>query len=305
MTPDESIARDKLAIETKLKRTDQALAREQFEWQKKQATHTGWAALLSPTGVVLAGAAIGLLGTAAGKWADYQTTKRQQETNIILKASEVPASLSPGAQDEQRARNLLWFEQAGYIVLPKNFVDQLTKASNLKPGETVPPPVVQSQMTEAGVNLIEKLEGFKSAATNIGPSLKVIGYAHTLSTEELSSGKIQVGSESIRFQDGITEGQAKRILDKDLAPCYANIHTLVKVPLTQGQMDALAIFCFNIGIIRFSRNDLIQHLNEGDYAAVPEDMKKLTIAGGKPIPGLVMRRQMEVDLWSKSATDAK
>src|SRR5580704_383498 len=110
MTPSERLERSKLAIETRLKRADQCLAQrqfqlsvDQFEWQKTEARQHGWRALLSPTGVVIVGAALGLIGTAAGKWADYQTTKRQQETNIILKASEVPQSLSLDAREVQRA----------------------------------------------------------------------------------------------------------------------------------------------------------------------------------------------------------
>lgn len=152
MTPDDKLARTRLAIETALKRADQRLARKQyalaeaqFEWQREQATHSGWKLLLTPTGVVIVGAAIGLLGTAAGKWADYLTTKRQQETTIILKASEVPLSLPPAQQDLQRARNLLWFAEANYIDLPTKFIAQLQKASKLEAGETLPPPIVESQ----------------------------------------------------------------------------------------------------------------------------------------------------------------
>jgi hypothetical protein len=146
---EDQLARTKLALETKLKRADQALARKQlalaeaqFDWQKSQAAHSGWQFLLTPTGVVLVGAALGLLGTATGKWADYLTTKRQQETTIILKASEFPPGLSADQQDIQRARNLLWFAEAHYIDLPAVFTKQLRTASRLEPGQTLPPPIV-------------------------------------------------------------------------------------------------------------------------------------------------------------------
>lgn len=147
--PNDQLERSRLAIETKLKRADQAIAKKQlalaeaqFEWQKEQAAHSGWEKLLTPTGVVLVAAALGLVGTAAGKWADYLTTKRQQQTTIILKASEVPPGIPRDEQDQQRARNLLWFAEARFIELPDRFTDQLRTASKLKAGEKLPSPVV-------------------------------------------------------------------------------------------------------------------------------------------------------------------
>jgi hypothetical protein len=152
MTPDEEFARKKLAIDTRLKRADQALAREQFllaqtqfEWQTSQAKHSGWAALLSPTGVVLVAAAIGLIGTAIGKWADYQINRRQQETAVILKAIEVPQGLSLEAQAELRAKNLLWFADAGYIKLSQKYLDDLKVQAKAVPGQSLAAPIVQSQ----------------------------------------------------------------------------------------------------------------------------------------------------------------
>jgi hypothetical protein len=98
MTSEElNFERRRLAIETRLKRAEQRLARDQFEHQK--ALGGGWRALLTPTGGVLMAAAIGLLGTAAAKWADNAIERTKQETMIILKASEVPPTLSATPKD--------------------------------------------------------------------------------------------------------------------------------------------------------------------------------------------------------------
>src|SRR5262245_49955666 len=108
-TPDQlQFERQRLAVETSLRRVDQRLARDQFEFQKSQSASTGWKSLVTPTGGLLVAAALGLGGTAVGKWADNEIENQKQQTTIILKASEVP----PGVADEkvqevQRARNLL------------------------------------------------------------------------------------------------------------------------------------------------------------------------------------------------------
>jgi hypothetical protein len=116
------------------------LERERFEWEKSQASGRGIRTLLTPTGVVLVGAALGLIGTALGKYADYMNSKRQQETNVILKASDVQGD--PAKVKEQRANNLLWFTGAGYIDLPTEFTDQLRKDAHLAEGEIPATPVI-------------------------------------------------------------------------------------------------------------------------------------------------------------------
>jgi len=149
MAGDVELARTRLAIETRLKRVDQklaakqsALAESRFEWEKVQAAHSGWKLFLTPTGVIIIAAAIGLIGTAVGKWADYLTTKRQQETSIVLRASEVPPGLSPEEQDQQRARNLLWFAERDFVELSPARIFEVRARAKIKPGETVPQPVV-------------------------------------------------------------------------------------------------------------------------------------------------------------------
>ncbi|HWY51625.1 MAG TPA: hypothetical protein VNW72_09095 [Chthoniobacterales bacterium] len=139
------LARKKLAIDTRLRRVDQELARRRLSLDT--VTPSGWRVLLTPTGAAVAGAILALLGTAAGKWADYLANRRQQETSVIMKAGDVPIALAPEQQDTQRARNLLWFSQAGYIHLPGSFVAQLQQAAKLPSGQTIDAPIIQSSAT--------------------------------------------------------------------------------------------------------------------------------------------------------------
>src|ERR1700687_5137276 len=105
-TAELELARKKLAIETRLKRIDQELMRKKLS--STAAAPSGWRVISPPTGEAVAAAVLALLGTAAGKWGDYLATSRQQETNVIIKAGDVPTTLSAEEQEVQRARNLLW-----------------------------------------------------------------------------------------------------------------------------------------------------------------------------------------------------
>jgi GH24 family phage-related lysozyme (muramidase) len=306
LTSEGKFERTKLAVETRLRRADQqfarkqfALAEAQFAWEMKRDSQRGWRFLTSPVGVVVLVAAIGLVGTAVGKWADYLNTKKQQETTVILKASEVPQSLSPENQDVQRARNILWFAKAGYIHLPNDFINQMQTAAKLAPGQTLPPPVVQLQ-TGAGADLEARFEGFRSTP-HLLPygGIQVIGFGHTLSEAELSTGHIQVGTESIPFVSGISEEQARRILDQDMVPAYKTVDDLIKVPLTPAQRDALADLVWDIGSRSFARSSLVTLLNQGKYEEVPVQLKRWTVVRGRELPGLKLRRQAEIDLWKR------
>ena len=75
---------------------------------------------------------------------------------------------------------------------------------------------------------------------------------------------------------------------------------LVKVPLTQGQCDALTDFAFNMGLGNLGNSTLLRKLNAGYGEEVPSELLRWVYAGGEKLPGLVTRRQREVDLWRKA-----
>lgn len=146
---DARLARQRAAIELRLKRAEQALALRQLalaeaELEQKRRSVGGPAFLFTPTGVVLIAAALGLLGTALGKLGDYLNARTQQQTLIILKASEVPTSLSAEQQDIQRAKNLLWFADAGYISIPDELDEKLHTSAGVSQGQSVSLPVIQT-----------------------------------------------------------------------------------------------------------------------------------------------------------------
>jgi lysozyme len=94
---------------------------------------------------------------------------------------------------------------------------------------------------------------------------------------------------------GITERKAEEIFRKDLASRERQVAALVKVPLEQHQFDALTCWEFNTGGL--AKSTLLRRLNEGQYAAVPQQMMRWIYDDGERSEGLYNRRKKEVAMW--------
>lgn len=131
---------------------------------------------------------------------------------------------------------------------------------------------------------IEKIKGYEGLSLTAYPDPGTggrpwtIGHGHTLG--------VQKG-------DVITRDQAEKFLHEDLAPVYLTIETNVKVPLTQGQFDALCSFIFNVGSGNFVKSTLLKKLNAGDYKGAAEEFMRWNKAAGRILAGLDARRASE------------
>jgi lysozyme len=74
------------------------------------------------------------------------------------------------------------------------------------------------------------------------------------------------------------------------------IATLIKIPLSPGQRDALLSFVFNVGEQAFARSTLLSRLDEGKYVVVPDEMRRWAMENGKVRPGLQQLREKEIEL---------
>ena len=140
------------------------------------------------------------------------------------------------------------------------------------------------KISDAGIALIKSSEGFRGEVYLDCAGVKTVGYGHALKAGE-------------SFPDGVTEVTATLLLLNDVQTAEAAVSRLVKVPLTQGQYDALADFVYNLGAGRLEHSTLLKLLNEGKYAEAGEQLLLWSMAGGKPQPGLVKRREAELALW--------
>lgn len=109
------------------------------------------------------------------------------------------------------------------------------------------------------------------------------------------------------YLDGISEAEAENLLRSDLASSQLSLEQhmspvdglLGKVGLTETQYDALVSFIFNVGGGGFSASTLLRVLKDrdaiADSAEVARQFTRWTKSAGKHFPGLLNRRNREVD----------
>jgi lysozyme len=101
------------------------------------------------------------------------------------------------------------------------------------------------------------------------------------------------------------QAQADAAFVADIARFEREVLSLVKVPLTQGQFDALVLFAYNVGsdidadTIAEGLGDstLLRKLNARDYAGAALEFRKWNKNDGKVMRGLVRRRAAEECLF--------
>lgn len=146
----------------------------------------------------------------------------------------------------------------------------------------------EMKFSAAGMELLKRSEGFRSRVYLDPAGYPTIGYGHRL-----------VHPES--FVNGIGELQAARLLAGDVVEAEQAVERLVKVPLTQGQFDALVDFCFNLGEGRLAGSSLLEDLNAGRYDEAREQLLRWDHAGGRECAALKARREAEAALWGGEA----
>ena len=64
----------------------------------------------------------------------------------------------------------------------------------------------------------------------------------------------------------------------------------------QGRLAAIVDFTFNLGAGRLQTSTLRRRINQRDWAAVANELRRWVYGGGKVLPGLAARREAEVAL---------
>lgn len=151
------------------------------------------------------------------------------------------------------------------------------------------------QLSKKGLELIKEFEAFRAIAYKDTGGVLTIGYGHALSPRELRTGRLN--ETGVVWRNGLTRQQIDDLLKVDSLQAVDAINDLVSYPITQNQFDALVSFVFNIGRGQFKISTLLKKLNQGNYAAIPKEMRKWVYDNGKKIKGLANRREKEIKLF--------
>ena len=96
----------------------------------------------------------------------------------------------------------------------------------------------------------------------------------------------------------ITESEAEVYLARDLQTALAATLRYCPVLATEheGRLAAIVDFTFNLGAGRLQTSTLRRRINQRDWAAAGQELRRWVYGGGKVLPGLVARRQAEICL---------
>jgi lysozyme len=138
------------------------------------------------------------------------------------------------------------------------------------------------RVSTAGLEIIKFYEALRLKAYRCPAGIPTIGWGHT---------------RGVKMGDTCTLIQAEDWLREDCAEAENAVNSLVKVPLTHNQFDALVSFVFNIGAGAFSRSTLLRLLNSGDYSGASKQFERWNKSGGVVLNGLTARRKREKTLF--------
>lgn len=147
------------------------------------------------------------------------------------------------------------------------------------------------EAVELAANLCRYWEGYSNKPYICPAGYWTIGYGSTRdSNNNLVSIKTPI----------ITKEEANALLYRDLRSFLVQVLLLCPALATQsaGRVAAILDFTYNLGPGRLKISTLRKKINSGDWEAVPTELRKWVLGGGKVLPGLVKRREDEIRLFT-------
>lgn len=141
---------------------------------------------------------------------------------------------------------------------------------------------MRMRLSDKGLDLIKKHEDLRLTSYLCPAGKWTIGYGHT---RGVTSGM------------SINEAEAELFLKDDVREAEDAVNRYVKVPLTQGQFDALVSFVFNLGVGNLLRSTLLRMINLRRYRRAATEFLRWVYGGGKKLGGLIRRRKHEKNLF--------
>lgn len=148
------------------------------------------------------------------------------------------------------------------------------------------------KVPEAAVELACRFEGFHAVQVADGGMRAhpyrcpggywTIGYGHRCASDH----------------PPITRTEALAYLRTDLEEAQKAVLSLCPVLAhgPSGRLAALVDFTFNMGAGRLAQSTLRRRVNSEDWEGVAHELRRWVYAGGRILPGLVARREAEIEL---------
>ena len=150
------------------------------------------------------------------------------------------------------------------------------------------------KISQRGVSLIKRFEGFRGVAYLCPAGVPTIGWG---TTKDVTASDVKSGR-------SITRADADRLLMLDLAEYETAVNMATpSAKMNQNQFDACVCFAYNIGAAGFRGSSVAKAHNRGDFAAAARAFglwNKARVGGIlKPLPGLTARRAAEAALYAE------
>ena len=144
------------------------------------------------------------------------------------------------------------------------------------------------KVSDSLIKQLMTFEGLRLEAYEDAAGVPTIGYGHT---------------SGVKMGDRISEYWAKELLLADIAVAERAVDSL-ELDLTQGQLDALVSFTFNLGFGRLKSSTLLKVIRQGgSMRQIRREFMRWVHAGGRPMKGLEKRRAWEAERFFASDAD--
>lgn len=146
-----------------------------------------------------------------------------------------------------------------------------------------------TKISNKGLELIKKYEGFKSKPYLCPASVPTIGFGSTY---------YENGTKVKLTDTSITQERATELLMALLVPFEKAVDSYCIDTINQSQFDALCSFVYNCGSNTLKTSTLLKKINKNpNDPTIKNEFLKWNRAGGKVLSGLTKRRQDEADLY--------
>lgn len=146
-----------------------------------------------------------------------------------------------------------------------------------------------TKISNLGLELIKKYEGFKAKAYLCPANVPTIGYGSTYYEDDTK----------VKLTDSpITQERATELLEALLVSYERSVDSYCVDTINQNQFDALCSFAYNCGVGNLKSSTLLKKVNKNpNDPTIKDEFIKWNKGGGKVLTGLTKRRIEEAQLY--------